>query len=310
MKFKSLPLGRGLSLVILAEAVNAFTVTPWHCAQLLHQSITMNLLNSLSLLSGLAITTVIASALPAQAFSTFSFTTNSTYRVGQEKSDILLQSVVKNGETITKFNTVNNAKIVQQNSKTINGKVHGLMSTNCGDNVSNCVSAELPSSTQVVEALGNLNLNKIIDTEEFLGSSVLDVFFQKPSDSFYLFERGGAMGSTARAGNSDLRVQAIDAEGNLLGQSFTIGKNMWTNAGYAIDTKEIDHAQKVGSFGLSSNNGAIAGLRLITNSTGADYKVIASSSRSVSAKVPEPATLVGLAAIGGTFALRRRKLAK
>lgn len=269
----------------------------------------MNFLKSLSLLSGLAITTVIAGALPAQAFDTFSFKTNSTYKVGQEKNDILLQSVVKNGETITRFNTVSSAKIVQQNSKTINGKVHGLMSTNCGDKVANCVSAELPSSTQVVETLGNLNLNKIIDTEEFLGSSILDVFFQKPSDSFYLFERGGMMGSNARAGNSDLKVQALDAQGRLLGQTFTIGKNMWTDAGYAIDTKEIDHAQKVGSFGLSSKNGMIAGLRLTTNSTGADYKVIASS-RTVSTKVPEPATLAGFVAIGGTLALRRRKLAK
>ncbi len=267
----------------------------------------MNFFKSLSTLTGLAVTAAIAGALPAQAFNTFSFTTNSTYKVGQEKNDIFLQSVVKNnGQTITQFNTVNKANIRQQNSTTVNGATIGLMSTNCGDNVANCVSAELPSNSQVVAALGNLNLNKIIDTEEFLGSSILDVFFQKPSDSFYLFERGGAMGSNARAGNSDLKVQAIDAQGNLLGETFTIARNMWSNAGYAIDTKEIGSAQKVGSFGLSSKNGAIAGLRLTTNSTGADFKVIASSAAT---KVPEPATLLGFAAIGGALAMRRRKLA-
>jgi hypothetical protein len=268
----------------------------------------MNFFKSLSMLTGLAVTAAIASALPAQAFDAFSFKTNSTYQVGQEKNDIFLKSVVKNGQTITQFNTVNSANIRQQNSTTVNGATIGLMSTNCGDNVANCVSAELPSNSQVVGALGNLNLNKIIDTEEFLGAAILDVFFQKPSDSFYLFERGGAMGSSARAGNSDLKVQAIDAQGRLLGETFTIGRNMWSNAGYAIDTREIGSAQKVGSFGLSSKNGAIAGLRLTTNSTGADFKVIASSS--VSTKVPEPATLLGFAAIGGALAVRRRKLAK
>ncbi len=90
---------------------------------------------------------------------------------------------------------------------------------------------------------------------------------------------------------------------------FSITAKMWNNAGYAIDTMEIGAAQKVGSFGLSSKNGAIAGLRLITDSTGADFKVMASSS-GVSTKVPEPATFVGFAAIGGILALRRRKIAK
>jgi PEP-CTERM motif len=124
--------------------------------------------------------------------------------------------------------------------------------------------------------------------------------------ALYLFERGGAMGSSARAGNSNLKVQALDAKGNLIGSQFTIGASMWNNAGYAIDTMEIGSAQKVGSFGLSSKNGAIAGLRLITDSTGADFKVIASSST----KVPEPTALLGMAAIGSALAVRRRKLAK
>jgi PEP-CTERM motif len=247
---------------------------------------------------------VIGSA-PAQAFDAFSFTTNTTYKVGQEKNDIMLNSVIQDGKTVTQFNMITSANIRQQNQKTINGYVNGLLSTNCGDNVSNCVSAELPSNAQVVNALGNLNMNKIIDSEEFLGSAVLDVFFQKPSDSFYLFERGGTFGSNERAGNSDLKVQAIDAKGNLLGETFTIGKNMWTNAGYAIDTKEINVAQKVGSFGLTSKNGVIAGLRLTTNSTGADFKVIAATT-----KVPEPATMLGFAIVGGAMTMvRRRKVA-
>jgi PEP-CTERM motif len=248
---------------------------------------------------------VIGSA-PAQAFGTFSFTTNSTYQVGQEKNDIMLQSVTQDGKTVNKFNMITSANIRQQNEKTIDGYVNGLLSTNCGDNVANCVSAELPSNAQVVSALGNLNLNKIVDSEEFLGSAVLDVFFEKPSDSFYLFERGGGFGSQDRAGNSDLKVQAIDAQGNLLGETFTIGKNMWTNAGYAIDTKEIGAGQKVGSFGLTTKNGLIAGLRLTTNSTGADFKVIAATT-----KVPEPATMLGFAIVGGAMTMvRRRKTAQ
>jgi hypothetical protein len=258
---------------------------------------------SFAILSGCVATAAIVAAAPAQAFEAFSFKTNSTYKVGQEKNDIFLQSVIQDGKTITQFNTVNNANIVKQNSSIVNKVTHGLMSTNCGDKVANCVSAELPSNAQVVGALGNLNLNRIIDTEEFLGNGILDVFFQKPSDSFYLFERGGAMGSTARAGNSNLMVQGLDAKGNLIGSQFMIKKDMWNNADYAIDTIEIGAAQKVGSFGLSSKNGAIAGLRIITDSTGADFKVIAAST-----KVPEPTMLVGFVAIGGALVSRRRQV--
>jgi hypothetical protein len=52
---------------------------------------------------------VIGSA-PAQAFGTFSFTTNSTYQVGQEKNDIMLQSVTQDGKTVNKFNMITSAK--------------------------------------------------------------------------------------------------------------------------------------------------------------------------------------------------------
>lgn len=255
-----------------------------------------------SLLTGFTALALLAVTAPAQAFDTFTFTTNSTYKVGQEKNDILLNSVVQNGKTITQFNTVSNAKIVKQNSDT--SKTRGLLSTDCGDNISGCTSRELPSDVQVAEALGNLNLNKIIDGEEDLGNGILDVFFQKPSDSFYFFERGGIMGSADKAGNSSIKVQGLDAKGNLIGSQFSISKSMWVDAGYAIDTREIGGAQKVGSFGLSSKNGAIAGLRVTTDWSGADFKVIAAST-----KVPEPTTLFGLAAIGA-FTMRRRKSAK
>ena len=107
--------------------------------------------------------------------------------------------------------------------------------------------------------------------------------------------------------SSDL--QGLDAKGNLIGSQFKITRNMWNNAGYAIDTMEIGSAQKVGSFGLSTGNSLISGLRIITDSTGADFKVIAASTKSASTKVPEPTTLLGLAAVGA-IAMRRRKMVK
>ncbi len=260
---------------------------------------------SFALFTSLLAGAVVVGSAPAQAFDAFSFTTNSTYKVGGEKNDIMLNSVTHDGKTVTQFNTVNNAKMGQQ-KQTVDqkGLVAGRLSTDCGDNVANCQASELPTNSQIIETLGNLNLNKIIDTEENMGSATLDVFFTQASDTFYLFERGGELKSTAAAGNSDLTVQGLDAKGNLVGQAFTIGKSMWTNAGYAINTREVESAQKVGSFGLSSKNGAFAGLRLITNSSGADFKVVAATT-----KVPEPATLVGFAIVGGAMSMVRRRKA-
>lgn len=265
-------------------------------------SISMKI-QSFGLITSLVAGAAIAAAAPAQAFTSFSFTTNTDYVRGGEKNDINLNSVTIGSQTIDQFNLVKRAAIQTQNSRDIDGKTHGLLSTVCGDNVA-CDAKELPSNSDVVAALGNRNMNYIVDTEEFLGSGTLDVFFEKPSDTFMLFERGGSM-DAARAGNSALVVQGLDAQGNTIGSAFTIGFDKWNDAGYAIDTKEIGGAQRVGSYGLKSSNGMIAGLRLITNSTGADFKVIAANSK----KVPEPATLVGFAIVGGAMTMVRRRKA-
>jgi hypothetical protein len=271
-----------------------------------NQEIILMNFKSFALFTSLLAGAVVVGSAPAQAFDAFSFTTNSTYKVGGEKNDIMLNSVTYGGKTVNQFNVVSDAKMGQQ-KQTLDkkGLVAGRLSTDCGDNIANCQAAELPNNSQIVDTLGNLNLNKIIDTEENMGSATLDVFFTKASDTFYLFERGGILSNSADlAGNSDLTVQGLDAQGNLIGEAFTIGKTMWSNAGYAIDTREVESAQKVGSFGLSSKNGAFAGLRLITNSSGADFKVIAATT-----KVPEPATLVGFAIVGGAMSMVRRRKA-
>jgi hypothetical protein len=244
--------------------------------------------------------TLIAAALtlataPAQAFTGFTFTTDYSPKPADPKGNITLESVTASGQKIEHFSLVQSA-IIRANTVTT-GSNQGPGSSDLGDNVdvNACAKAEYPTAANVVASLGNLNLNCIIDTEDDLGKSVIDVFFGKNgAKTFFFFERGM---------NSDLKVEAIDKNGNVIGTHFDITRNLFKAnfTGYSIDTTEIGSAQKVGSYGLKLDK-EVAGLRLSSDIgfNGPDYKVVA-------AKVPEPATIAGLGMVAGTALLARRK---
>jgi hypothetical protein len=251
--------------------------------------------------------TLIAAALtlataPAQAFTGFTFTTDYSPKPADPKKDIKLESVklTTSGQKIKHFSLVQDAKI-QVNDVTT-GSNQGPGSSDHGDGtvldlyLPEGPKVENPTDADVVASLGNLNLNSIIDTEDNLGNSVIDVFFgPKGAKTFYFFERGM---------NSDLKVEALDKDGNVV-DTFNITRSLFgaNPAGYSINTKEIGGAQKVGSYGLTLDY-KVAGLRLSSDmmSNGPDYKVFA-------AKVPEPATIAGLGFVAGAALLARRKKA-
>jgi hypothetical protein len=158
----------------------------------------------------------------------------------------------------------------------------------------------------VIAALGNLNLNSIIDTED-KGNFAIDLFFDTMVDTVALWERGM---------NSRLDVQALDANGNLVGNLLALeNSSNWDYAGYSINTKEIGGSQRVGSIGLKLDDlgvsSAIAGIRLISRGqsyNGPDWKVVGLAEQPES--VPEPAALGGLAFLVGIVATRRRQSKK
>ncbi|PSF37813.1 PEP-CTERM sorting domain-containing protein [Aphanothece hegewaldii CCALA 016] len=222
------------------------------------------------------------------------------------KADIRLDSVTKGSTTYTNFFYVTGATIITNDNATL-----GPGSSDRGDQtaldpfLTQGPVAETPNASQVVQSLGNNNLNSIIDTEDNLGTSIFDVYFSNPTDTFAFWERGK---------NSRLKVTAIVAgsAGNLnptLGGSFTITQSLWANTGImttlSIDTTEIGGAQELGTYGLTYDS-AIVGLRLESTDgfNGPDYKVVGINA------VPEPLTILGAGtavAFGGFF---KRKLAK
>ncbi|MGD1871477.1 MAG: exosortase-dependent surface protein XDP2 [Mastigocoleus sp.] len=225
------------------------------------------------------------------------------------KADVLLQSVTQNGQTITDFSYVNRVDI-QRNSPRDGGSNSGAASTDRGENASEPeLTNEDPIASEIAAYLGNNNLNNIIDTEDS-GYFTLDLFFDseisKDStglDSLFVWERGM---------NSDLQVQAIDSEGNLLGKSLKLEKNKnQTKTSFKIDTTEASN-QKVGSWGVSFADlglgeevNSFSGIQVVAEKEfkGPDFKVIARKG----ATVPEPATILGLSAIAGLGFLGRRK---
>jgi hypothetical protein len=252
-------------------------------------------LQTASALSLIAATLTLAIA-PAQAFTGFSFETTYTPDAldpaYDPKKDIMLDSVTINpsGEKISHFQLVTSANII------LNGTSIGPGSSDRGDLASG-IALEQATNASVVSSLGNLNLNNIIDTEDDLGPSTIDVFFGKGAKRFFFFERGA---------NSDLKVESLDKNGDVV-ETTTITRAMFKGAseanltGYSLDTTEIGGEQKVGSYGLEFGY-RVAGLRLSSDTpmNGPDYKVVA-------AKIPEPATIAALGTVAGLAVLARRK---
>lgn len=251
---------------------------------------------------------------PAQAFS---FTTHASPN-NAPKGDVILQSIeLENGKTIDQFSLITDAEILFNQLNELNEVADGGASSDQGDNVSDGVSEENPDASDVVASLNNLNLNSIIDTEdgktspETRGSFEMNLFFESRVSQVYFWERGM---------NSVLGVQAIDADGNVVGNFLELGASVlynpgqygWEDAGFDIDTKEIDEIQSVGSIGLNlADFGVsthIAGLRVTSDSAagynGPDFKVVGAS-------IPEPTALAGLGIVAGAmFVSRRRKAAR
>lgn len=232
----------------------------------------------------------LALSLPTQAmaFTGFSFDAATTY-TGDPKADIFLESVTHDGKTRSNFSLVKSAIVIENNHTTL-----GPSSTDLGDNATspNGIGAnEMPTGQEVADFLGNLNLNNIIDTEEF-GRSVFELDFGHKVNTFYLFERGL---------NSALTVETLGADGNAIG-SFRVTQGLWSPAGYSIDTTEINGAQNVGSYGLKLDQ-AVRKVRIISNGkvdNGPDYKVIA-------AQVPEPGSMAALGLVAGAMMLAKRR---
>jgi hypothetical protein len=267
---------------------------------------------------GLALSTVFAVSNSAKAAS---FTTNFTPNPANPKRDIFLQSITQNGVTFTNFNFVNSANILR--NKGITNRSLGGASTDRGDQATNpaglppkqnLVAGNAADAAAVAAYLGNNNLNNIIETEDD-GFFTIDLRFEDliaansaGVDNLFFWERGG---------NSDLQIQALDVNGNLIGSSFKITRNLWTPAGFSIDTTEIGSAQAVSSYGLSfadlqlDSTSVISGIRLTEESdfNGPDFKVVAASSVCC-VPVPEPTTILGLGSVAALALVRRRQMRK
>jgi hypothetical protein len=257
-----------------------------------------------SFATALALTGVFASSAQAVGFS---FTTNYTADLtggDKWKGNIWLDSVEFGGQTISEFSVIQGATIVTNDVWA--GGNSGAASADMGDLATVGLSQELLTEAGAVQALGNLNLNSIIDTEDS-GNFAIDVMFDKAVDNILVFERGQ---------NSQLDIQAIDFKGNLIGNLVNLPRsNNWFDAGYSIDTKEIGGAQAVASIGLSlldfglDSKESIFGYRMISQGglyNGPDWKILGTTDPTP-ASVPEPTAVIGLGLVAGSFVASRRR---
>lgn len=226
------------------------------------------------------------------------------------KGNIWLKSIEQNNRTVKNFSYVNKTVILFNDDIKKNENNSGAASTDRGDSAitpDKIAESENPRADEITAYLNTRNLNNILDSED-KGTFEINLFFDSVLkednsglDSIFFWERGM---------NSDLFVQGIDAKGNVINPNIkykiTETRQGVNNAGYMIDTKEIDHAQNVGSWGLSLKDLGVTSLSGIRVSAlgetfnGPDFKVVARS-------VPEPANVMGLGVIATLAVLRRRQ---
>ena len=106
-------------------------------------------------------------------------------------------------------------------------------------------------------------------------------------------------------------VQAVDDDGNLIGERLVLDSSTWDYAGFDIDTQEIGKAQPVGSIGVNvfddlGVDSAVSTVRFFSESSfkGPDWKFVGTDS---SRSVPEPSAALGLGVLGGLGFLAKRK---
>jgi len=253
-----------------------------------------------SLTAALTAAALVGAATPASAFS---FKTN--FEGNDPKGNIILKSVEFNGLEFSNF------AFVQSVSNLVNppytGGNSGAASTDLGDKVDLSqynFRSEDPTTVQIAKALGNNNLNSIIDGED-RGAFSMDLDFGRAVSNLFVWERGK---------NSWLGFQALDANGNAIGNKLEVYSRHFDNAGYSIDTLEIGGAQTVGSRGISiaelGVSGPISKVRVYARQdfNGPDFKVVGGATEAV----PEPMTMGGLALAGAglAYARRRRQIAR
>lgn len=274
----------------------------------------------------------LAITLPAQAasFTPFPFTTNVTASPSPDPTsvllndptkDIRLDSVVFGGNTISQFELVNEATILQNDTYTAtNGNVYGILNSGRGPNTaSDPLIGEGPSnpvgsSADIVGSLGNLNLNSLVVTRESAPTATIEVSFENPVDTFFFWERGGTPGGSV-AGDSDLLVEALSDDGSTVLATYKILRANYTKADYNISSQVAPILNNgpfnIGSIGLNLDGITTKTLRLtssnnndrINGDNGPDFKVVAAQ------VVPEPSIIAGLVVVGGLGAIQKRKKA-
>ena len=261
---------------------------------------------SAGLVAGSSIVGAIAISAPAHAFSFQTNYTSALTGAAAPKGDIFLDSVtLESGKTISDFTMVTSANILSNDIYT--GGNSGAASADIGDLATTGIREEALTNESAAAVLSNLNLNNIIDTEDS-GNFVLDLNFAKAVDNIFIWERGM---------NSQLDIQALDANGNEIGNKVQLSNSRnWDNAGFKLDTAEIGRAQKVGSIGVSLadlgiSDAFINSLRVTSKGkayNGPDFKVMGSVAEEQPQEVPEPSALIGLGAVvAGLLSTRRKK---
>ncbi|MFE4108326.1 exosortase-dependent surface protein XDP2 [Almyronema epifaneia] len=259
-------------------------------------------LSQVSASLGLTSITLLSLVGSAQAFSFVSEVEGSS-----AKGDIFLKAVVlETGERVVveDLSFISGATIVSNDE--FSGGNTGAASADKGDEATTGISQEDANAAEIVTNLTTANLNNIVDTEDS-GSFQIDLDFARAIDNLLIWERGK---------NSDLGVQALDDNGNLIGNFFKVSRDLWTDAGFSIDTTEIGNAQAVGSFGLNiaqdlGVSGPVSRIRFSSESgfNGPDWKFVGTAAERESQSVPEPGLLLGLGLLSTFLVSKRSRLA-
>jgi hypothetical protein len=205
------------------------------------------------------------------------------------EADVMLQSYQSGGQTFNNFILVNNAQTIftsPENPAQPHKTLTGTLSVDKGLRASGVGPFENPTDAEITANLSNLNLNNVMDVEEDGRFGLNTTFSRAVKDNHAGADSAAELLIFERGRNSDLNVQALDANGNPIGNELTLLRNgrpgsNQVDAGFQIHTSETGQ-QHVGLWAIDLDQlgvTSLSGLRVGTPRdsglfNGPDFKII------------------------------------
>ena len=202
---------------------------------------------------------------PPPSFTVFAFATAATTSGVYPDGDVRLENVSTGASTWDRdgLQLVKKATILVDDGVDVVNGGHNFASGQGIESAADSWEIEGPATVTPISAdltasLANFNLSSIVVTRENVGTASEEIEFQRPTTTFFFWERGDDISPTKA--NSDVLVEALDEHGNVIA-THKLLRSEYTPSGIRVTTWNGSFNSPTTPDGVQPPLGA-AGLKL------------------------------------------------